>query len=225
MGHIWLAGGLYLTRFPGGDWNQVTGTPSKAKCHLVLPKPRQPRAQGDKERDTEPRLALWTVLPQSLGMRVAVSHPGHRSASVPAHRPKKTFGNGMWVCLRDVGKGGCVEEGEQEREKEQSFNRADDGLLVLDQRIDPYLFCASGSKTDSSGWHYTSFTGCKPHSYMYSRWFLLAWTWLSCSTSCVVCVQCRSLCEGCQGTGDASISPARVHTVKLQWKTGNSRVW
>lgn len=44
-----------------------------------------------------------------------------------------------------------MEEGEQEREKEQSFNQADEGLLVLDQCIVLYLFCASGSKTDSSG--------------------------------------------------------------------------
>lgn len=29
-----------------------------------------------------------------------------------------------------------MEEGKQEREKEQSFNQAGDGLLMLDQRID-----------------------------------------------------------------------------------------
>lgn len=97
---------------------------------------------------------------------------------------KNTFGNGTWVCLKDIGDAGSVEEGKQEGEEQQNFNQAHVGLLVLDQCTDQYLLCASGRKTDFSDWHYMTFlTGHKTHSYIHSRCISLAWTWIFCSAS------------------------------------------
>lgn len=72
----------------------------------MLPKPGEPQAWGDKERGSEQRwlpgaraawqaeLAIYTSLPQRTGMSF-ISHLGQGPASVPCHRPKNTFGNGM----------------------------------------------------------------------------------------------------------------------------------
>lgn len=206
MWHIWLAGGLNIAIFLGGDWKHVMWTASRTG---------QWQAWGDKERARAGTTACsWCCLAESTCLHSLTPMPKHESGCVPpgeaaslcAWSLTKTY---LWQWDMSLSerhnKGGCVEEGKQEQEKEQDFIVVNVGLLVLDQYIDQYsLLGAAKLVPQADILVHRSQNIVNTQYTVYSSFLFFAWTQTSCFMSPALHVQCGWLCEGCSGAEHAA---------------------